>query len=85
MAVAVVVAVIRTIISQRVRAFDLGMICIDLVSVNIAVWMRFICHVPQTLGTHEKHREGEQLADEWLHRSNLTGIFSSIHGASQNE
>jgi hypothetical protein len=54
-------------------------ICINLVSVNITVRMRFICHVPQTLGTHEKHREGEQLADKWLHRSNLTGILSLNH------
>ena len=67
MAMTVVAAVILAIFRQRVYTIDFGMICIDLVSVNITVRMRFICHVPQALGAHEKHRDGKQLADDWLH------------------
>ena len=81
-AVTIIVAVIRAIFSQRVCIIDPGMVCIDLVSVNITVRMRFICHVPKALGAHEKHREGEEMADEWLHRGKLTGILSFIHDRS---
>jgi hypothetical protein len=75
MTVTIVTAMVLTVFSQRVLAISDGMICINLVSVNITVRMRFICHVPQALSTHEKYREGEQLADEWFHWRDLTGEF----------
>ena len=68
MAMTVVAAVIRAIFSQRVYTVYPRVVCIDLVSVNITVWMGFICHVPLALGAHEKHCEGEEMVDEWLHR-----------------
>jgi hypothetical protein len=67
MAMTVVVAVIHAIFSQRVYTVDPGMICINLVCVNVTVRVRFICHVPQSLGAHVKHRDRKQLADEEFH------------------
>ncbi|MEJ8568817.1 hypothetical protein [Elongatibacter sediminis] len=55
----IVTALIFTIISQRVFAIDLVLMLIDLVSVDVTVWVRFFCHIPQAFGAHEKHCYGK--------------------------
>ena len=55
----IVTALIFTIISQRVFAIDLVLMLIDLVSVDVTVWVRFFCHIPQAFGAHKKHCYGK--------------------------
>ena len=59
MTMAIIAALVQTIFSQRVFGTDLMFMRIDLVSVDVTVWMRFFCHIPQAFGAHEKHCDGE--------------------------
>jgi len=63
MTVTIVTAMVLTVFSQRVLAIGSGMICINLMSVNITVRMGFFCHVPQAFRAHKKHRDNQQTAD----------------------
>ncbi len=64
MAMTIVTALILAIISQWIFVTDLVLVRVGLVSVDVTVWVRFFCHVPQAFGAHKKHCDGEQLAKD---------------------